>query len=695
MARRTRLAFTALIAAACVSPRPTLVQLSQSVGGAQPGGVIIQQRAPTIPGDDGGAGVLIVGAQDSGARSPAGADGDYLPRIDSEAAWSALAARRERDNTARTETVKIVIDLSDGEIYFLQTRRWEIHYFFIRRFLGRPGMPIADTEAFWRREYLSNDRRFVQASIVRYRDQDVWAFELIAQDVYDTDRSLAAFERVRDRVYFGRSMRFHPIASQHVAQIERIRARVPVVTTDELFAHTRYQALNTGEAYGYLRFHSGAPTAASVRRTDIVVLGEVPLDLPVCAGVITAQLQTPLSHIAILSANRGTPNMALRDAMTNAQLRALEGRLVRLRVNGQDFELTAAAQADAERAWAARRPSIPFTPELDERFSELRSLSELRRTDVRIAGAKAAQLGEVLRSRAPGFRVPPGFVLPFNAYLAHLRAHRIDAELNGYLRSSAFHDNPQAREQALRNIRERIRGAPVDPALLRAVRARIGQLIARGARVRLRSSTNAEDLEGFNGAGLYSSTVIPANFTDAQLADGLRDVWSSVWNYQAFEERAYYRIAQDRVAMAVLVQESIDGASATGVAITGNPFDANRPGHFINVQTRDEGVTSASTGEIPEQVLFYTYPPPGFIERLSSSSRAAGRALLSDAEVRSLATALTRVHQSFILGGNWLDGRAMDIEFLVTPAREIVIVQARPYRIQWDQGRRYTEDPEH
>lgn len=693
---RATLALALLLLSTCTTPRPTTVQLAnngRAGSGAVPGGVIIQ-GPPTIPGEDAGSstGTIVVRGPDAGTNAVV-ADGDFLARIDSEAAWNALAARRERDNAAHTDTVKVVMDLTDGQIYFLQTRRWEIHYFFIRRFLSRPGQPIPDAETFWRREYLSNERRFVQASLVRYRDQNVWAFELIAQDVYDTDRSIAAFERVRDRLYFGRDLKFHPIATQHTSQADRIRARVPVVTTDELFANTRYQALNTGDAYGYLRFHTGAPTAANVRRTDIVVLGEVPLDLPVCAGVITAQLQTPLSHIAILSANRGTPNMALRDAMTNAQLRALDGRLVRLHVSGQDFTVTAATQADAERAWASRRPANAFTPELDERFSELRALSDLRRTDTRIAGAKAAQLGEVARLRAPGFRVPPGFVVPFHYYLQHLRTNRIEAQLNGYFRTPAFNDNPQAREQALNNIREAIRRAPVDPALLRQVRARIGQIVARGARVRLRSSTNAEDLEGFNGAGLYSSTAIPAAFTDEQLATALRDVWSSVWNYAAFEERSYYRIAQERTAMAVFVQESVDGVAATGVAITGNPFDANRPGHFINLQTRDEGVTSASAGEIPEQALFYTYPPPGFVERLSSSSRAGGRQLLNDAEVRTLAGALTRVHDAFIPGGNWLDGRAMDIEFLVTPSREIVVVQARPYKIVWDTGRRYSDDP--
>ncbi len=650
----------------------------------------IRQRPPTfVDGTvDGG------GASGTGTATTVTADGDFLPRIDSEVAWNALAARRERDNTAHTDTVKIVIDLSDGNIYFLQTRRWEIHYFFIRRFLSRPGLPVPDAETFWRREYLSNERRFVQASLVRYRDQNVWAFELIAQDVYDPERSLAAFMRVRERLYFGNELKFHPIATQHIAAIDSIRARVPVVTTDDLFANTRYQPLNTGDAYGYLRFHTGALSPANVRRNDIVVLADVPLDLPVCAGVITSQLQTPLSHIAILSANRGTPNMALRNAVSEATLRAFEGRLVHLRVGGQDFSVEPATQAQAEQSWARGRPTLDVHPARILEDRGLRLLTELNAADVNFAGAKASQLGVVARIATNGFRVPPGFVIPFHSYNQHLVRNRLDAELRGYFASSEFATNPTAREAALRIFKQHVLTAPIDPALLRAVRARIAQVIAPNARVRLRSSTNAEDLEGFNGAGLYSSTVIPANFTDEQLSNAIREVWSSVWNYQAFEERSYYRIVQPEVAMAILVQQSVDGAAATGVAITGNPFDANRPGHFINAQVRDEGVTSANSGEIPEQSLFYTYPPPGFIERLSGSSRVPGTTVIRDQEIRSLAAALTQIHQVFIPDPNWLNGRAMDVEFLITPAREVMIVQARPFRIVWDTGRQYSSDPD-
>ena len=81
-----------------------------------------------------------------------------------------------------------------------------------------------------------------------------------------------------------------------------------------------------------------------------------------------------------------------------------------------------------------------------------------------------------------------------------------------------------------------------------------------------------------------------------RIADALREVYASVWLFQGFEERTYYRINHALVAMGVLIQESIDDDTVNGVAITANPFNEGRPGHFINVQVaarEGSSVTSA------------------------------------------------------------------------------------------------------
>ncbi len=682
MSMSTRLTLLAVFLTACAArPSPT------------PRVVTIQQQPARVPGSD--AAVTASASPDAAVTRDAGATvavGDFAPAIPDMATWTALAATPNREVTARTEVVKFVIDYMDHDrVYFLQTRQWEIHYYFIQRFLARPDSPIPDSEAFWRREYLSNNRRFIQGTITRYRDQDIWALELVAQDVLDVPRAIAAFQRVRAQANLP-TLRYHPIPPHHVAAIDQIRAAIPVVTTDDIFANTRYQPLNPGEAYGYLRFFDGAVDPARVRPFDIVVLAEVPLDLPVCAAVITAELQTPLSHIAVLSANRRTPNMALRNANHDASLRAFEGQLVHLHVTPQEYTVERASQADAERAWNARRPAAMAHLHRSDADVGLPGLADIDVGDVDTVGAKAAQLG-ALAHITPALPLPRAFGLPFHAYLDHLRRNHLDVELTHMLADPQFQTDPVVREHALEAFRARIIAAPVAPALLTRLRAEIQRRFP-GVHVRFRSSTNAEDLPGFNGAGLYLSTRTDANPTEPQIADALRRVWASTWNFQGFEERTYYRIPQDEVAMGVLVQESIDDDVATGVAITANPFDEGRPGFYINSQVSAGSVTSAASGEVAEQTIFYSYPPPGAIERLSSSSRTHGQPVLTDAEITSLAHHLAAIHSYFFGTVVWQTGQAMDVEFLIVgPTRRVVIVQARPFTVRWNEGREYARPP--
>jgi len=228
--------------------------------------------------------------------------------------------------------------------------------------------------------------------------------------------------------------------------------------------------------------------------------------------------------------------------------------------------------------------------------------------------------------------------------------------------------------------------AAVPPAISGPLAARIREILPGTRRVRLRSSTNAEHLDGFSGAGLHTSAKIdPALAGD--LDRGLREVWASVWSYDAWIEREWYAIDHARVAMAILVQESIDDDVVNGVAITGNPFFEGRPAVYINAQARGGSVTGAAGNEIPEQILYYTYETGESIERISDSSRARGTRLVADVEAKSFASQLVRIHDAFTgeaVGGT----KAVDVEFLIRDNRQIVVVQARPYEMKWTGDRR-------
>jgi len=606
---------------------------------------------------------------------------DSAHTIADEATWQRLAARTETASFARTEAVKFLVDLeSKRRVWFTDTERYPYHFYFARDRLSHLGNPVKDHELFNQFEYQDPKRRFEMGTIVHYLDSDLWAMELASSDTLSGERIVRLHETLRDALWLGDRLRFHPLSDLQETNIAAVRDRLPLVSTAEVFAGVHYQPLTLGRTFGYLRFVRGPLDASTVRADQILVLQQLPEEIPVNAGVISAELQAPLGHIAILCANRGTPNMALLDAATRADWQALDGQLVELKVGPQEFALQPADPAKAQEFWRSRRPRKVRVPELDAAETRLVEVSTLRLKDTRFAGAKAAQLGEA--SRLKGVTTPGGFVIPVAYYLAQIRAsHALDG-LAGHLADPAFTADASVRGQWLAQVRASIESHPVDPALVTQVAARI-RATAPGSRWILRSSTNAEDLAGFTGAGLYRSIRIKAGATDADIATTIREVWASVWLQGAFEERTWHGVDHAGVAMAILVQPFVDGAVANGVAITANPFAEERPGFLINAQALGGSVTGAAGNEIPEQHMIYTFTGDFEYEVLSRSSRTNGQPLLTEADLKAMARVLQKLHDHFL--PRWPGpANAVDVEFLIAGAdRHVVILQARPYTVSY------------
>jgi len=199
----------------------------------------------------------------------------------------------------------------------------------------------------------------------------------------------------------------------------------------------------------------------------------------------------------------------------------------------------------------------------------------------------------------------------------------------------------------------------------------------------VRSSTNAEDLPNFSGAGLY--TTVPNVRNDDQLMDAIKTVWASVWNYEAYEARESFGMSHLGVYPAVLVQEGKDADSA-GVAITRDPFNpSNRGAVFVNAK-RGLGIKVVEGRRVPEQVIYrldsteikvltrsnedsmLVFDEKGGVKEVMIESQ---RRVLTDALVRRLASASLKIKRIF-------GGRDQDIEWLYQRGR-LYIVQSRPY----------------
>lgn len=630
--------------------------------------------------------------------------GDHLRGLNTPGDFTALAAGRGQVGEA---AVEFIDDMASGDVVtFLDSGAWDIHYCFVREVIQ--GLPHLDRcipaqrdefnlgwYEFSVQEYFrTEERRYLLGTLVQYAGSNLHTVEFTPGDVISPEQMLHAFQTVLRHVSNPTEWALRPQDASQVERMRLIEGQVPIVDTNAPFRGRSFQPLVPPVGYGTLRYaEADAIDDADLGPRDILLTNQVPNAIPFVAGLITEAFQTPLSHVNVLSRGRGTPNMALVHARENPAIAALMGKLVRLEVRASDFLIEAADPSEAVAFWESRKPQgAAAIPRLDTSVRGLQALAERSLADLPSIGAKAAQLAELGRvslctqSTTQGVletEVPTNaFAVPIVYSLEHFERSGAKARLAELRQSAAFNADPAVRERGLTEVQLDILSEPLDIELLEALRDRVSANWP-GQKVRFRSSSNTEDLAEFNGAGLYISTGIDAGATSEQLATVVREVWASLWKLRAYDEREYYQIDQDAVAMAVLVHQAFPSEKANGVAISRDVIEPSRGDkYYVNAQIGEALVTNPAPGVASDQ---FTYAPQRspHIERLSRSSLGDGTPVLTDAESSWIACSLARIHDHFRplvdpeQQNSWF---AMDIEFkLLGEQRQLLIKQARPY----------------
>ncbi len=616
----------------------------------------------------------------------------YLELIGCEADFFALASEPLDASIPAARSLKTVYDRISQTLYFQDVHRHPTHYTFCATYLSGNGLPpVPDLGTFNQREYYAPTRRFLLGSLTHYAGPDLFAYELAPYDTASAEMVETAITAIASHSYLGERVVFHPTSLAH----ERLAlpAHIARVTTDELFAGIAYQPLNLATSTGRLRFVRAADLSTThLDFRDIVVLDFVPNDIAVVQGIITDQLQTPLAHINVLSQNRGTPNMALRGAFTDPALRALEGRWVELQVGAFAWSIREVSQADADAWWEAHRPEPLGIPERDLSVSALTPTETLLQGDDLAAalaaaipafGGKASNYAAL--TRIPELTVEPAFAIPMHWYARHLSAAALDGQIAAMLDDPLFLADPAERRARLSALRDAIIAAPLDPDLLADVLDHLDALPRR--RARFRSSTNAEDLDGFTGAGLYTSQTGDPDDPDDPVDLAIKTVWASVWGDKAFAEREYRGIDHQAVGMALLVSPSFPNEEANGVAISANLFDPSglEPAFVINVQRGTTSVVLPPPGVESDYFIYYFYYPGQPATYLAHSNLVApGATVLTATQTFALGQALDALHTFFAPVYRHPDrfyGMDVEFKFDAPPGAEprLFIKQARPH----------------
>ena len=454
-------------------------------------------------------------------------------------------------------------------------------------------------------------------------------------------------------------------------------SRIPLLFTEDVIPGGQFLALNPGEGYGRLQVLEPDDRPHS---RDVVIYEALPNELPRVAGIISTVPQTPLSHVNLRAIQNGVPNAFVLDVLDKPGIDDLIGSYVRYVVTDSGWDLRAATFEEVETHYEASRPAHIQIPERDLTVTEIKRLSEISFDDSDAFGVKATNVAELRKLGLPEGTVPDGFAIPFYFYDEFMKHNNFYTRIETMLADEDFQTDFDVQDAMLDDLRDDIEDADSPQGILDAL-ATMNDGFSEGINRRYRSSTNNEDLPGFNGAGLYDSkSQKPDEDEDDGLDKSLKEVYASLWNFRAFTEREFHRIDHLEAAMGVLVHPSYQDELANGVAVTFDPLSGNYDGYYVNTQLGEDLVTNPDAHSTPEELLLRK---TGSLYAVLATSNLLdpGEPLMSYTQLRQLRDYLTVIHDRFHGLYNPTPGEpfAIEIEFKITSDDILAIKQARPW----------------
>lgn len=576
---------------------------------------------------------------------------------------------------------KFVIDLQTNQILFFDVNLYRMHDDFVFKVLYQRPL-TQESLVEYNRNYDADKPRFILGYLVHHLKTGDFTFAF-----WDGDKIRAAdVRKVYHRLletFFRKDIKFRPESPEQEQLLTELQD-MPTITNDRIYKSASFQTLNPGTAIGVLRVVPvGTPyEQITFQHQDIVILQESYPDISPVSGILSTNFSTPLAHVNLRAKAWNIPNAGLKDAVE--KYAKLDGKIVSLQVTETDLELRAATQ-DEIQMWkhAQTEARVVRVPVANLRVTELRPLEKMSAQDAKIYGTKAANLGVIVSAEIPGVNVPDGFGIPFSFYQAHMKKHHLDRKRDRILNDPRFRKDPEWRKQALAELRAQIVAAPINSTLLSAVSKKIIQEWG-GKGVFVRSSTNAEDLEGFNGAGLYET--VPNVMGEKALGQAIKIVWASLWNYHAVEERTFFGIDHRACYAGVLIQVGVN-ATAAGVLITKNVYDSEDRKSFTINAKHGLGLRVVGGKDVPEQILYdptnqgtkiisrsddpvmLVFDEKGGVRELPNLNKST---ILTQARARALASVVQALVPLFP------PTKPLDIEW-VLEGELVWIVQSRPY----------------
>ena len=605
----------------------------------------------------------------------------FVNHLNIKKEFDALQGDPLNNKFGNIESVKVVLDYKTKKIYFINSSFYKYHSMFCIDILHFPG----DLGDFNKVSYHEkNNRMYLLANINHIANTNDWFMDLAASDKMNAELINYFFNEVKSSVYFKDNLKFYLSTPRLINLYDEKLLKIPCVFSDYIYKNMSEQSIETGEVIGYFKKYT-LKDLEKIRpnKDEIILLNETPEVIPDVRGIIITQFQTPLSHLVILAKNRNIPLYVDTKAWDNEKINALIDKKVVLNVSKSKFTLKVTT--------ATIKPpkKIQLKPlHKNLKHKEIINLNQLPSLDAQqYIGTKALNMALLnnIASTTKKFKTPQyTYAIPFYYYDQHMKKNGINEEVEQLLILPK--DSIQLIHKQLKKIRSLIIETPINDTLIEKL-SKIINSHNEFSHFRFRSSTNAEDLAGFNGAGLYDSKSAIVNDSIKTISKAIKVVWASIWNDRAYYEREYFHINHKDCAMGILIHRAFVDEIANGVIVSKNLYRVKYDGITVNVQKGEESVVEPKEGILCDEFYCHNFNGRGKdinIDYRSTSNLNNNKPILKATEIKRLFNVtkmaeirINKLWKQYKMSDKYLD---VDIEFKYENNYEtLYFKQIRPY----------------
>src|SRR6059058_6188811 len=371
-----------------------------------------------------------------------------LPAIHSQSDFDSLAVVYDPNTPYALPHALFVIDRQNkNRVYYVNTKLYKFH----KDFVNGTYLSLERGEDFFQNNYLKPNRRFILGTIAFQTPVRKWTLEFWEGDLIPADQIKVAYDIINQS--FFTPVAYKPNSSRQEEASANLG--IPRVLQTEITKGQDYQPLNVAKGLGRIHVIPKLDDHVEIGFNEILVLDEVPIQLPPVAGIITSKPSTPLSHINLLAKGWNIPNVYIKNAQE--LFKQYNGWWVEFDARRDNYSIRRADNSELDEYQKRLKERLDvMKPRSDLSVTKLAGLSEQRASSVVAYGAKSANLGELIHARLPGFTIPPGLTIPFFYYDQFLKENQLDNAIYTMLNDQKFVHDPAYRRAYLTRMRNQI-----------------------------------------------------------------------------------------------------------------------------------------------------------------------------------------------------------------------------------------------